>query len=166
MNQLYAQINVKPDTPAEVVAAELTGLLANGLHRYLEAHPELIQKERCPTSGLDVCSVKLIFVRHHIDPAKRGTRICACPPDVHPEDAWIESERNLNCPACCGSGHVDDVIAPVRNMQNALKLGLEFLNDVGEQTFFHGGWPAVERLNEARDAIKAALGIATQGDRE
>lgn len=52
MNQLYAQINVKPDTPAKAVAAELTGLLSNGLHRYLEAHPELIQKDRCPTSGL------------------------------------------------------------------------------------------------------------------
>ena len=109
MNQLYSQINVKPDTPAEVIAAELTDLLANGLHKYLEAHPELIQKERCPTSGLDVCSVKLIFVRHHIDPAERGKRICACPPDVHPEDAWAEEACNLDCPLCGGSGHVDDV---------------------------------------------------------
>lgn len=109
MNQLYSQINVKPYTPAEVIAAELTDLLANGLHKYLEAHPELIQKKRDPASGLDVCSVKLIFVRHHIEPAERGKRICACPPDVHPEDAWTEEACNLDCPLCGGSGHVDDV---------------------------------------------------------
>lgn len=113
MNQLYAQINVKPDTPAKAVAAELTGLLTGCLYEhlenYLENHPELIQKKRDPVSGMDVCSVKLVFVRHHIDPSDRGERICSSAPDVHPVDAWAESERNLDCPLCGGSGHVDDV---------------------------------------------------------
>ena len=109
MNQLYAQINVKPDTPAEDVADVLTDLLTKGLYKHLEEHPELIQRKRDPVSGMDVYSAKLIFVRHHIDPSDRGKRICSNAPDVHPEDAWAEEARNLDCPLCGGSGNVDDV---------------------------------------------------------
>lgn len=109
MDYLYAQINIKPDTSSEAVAAELTGVLTAGLYERLKKTPDLIQRKHDPASGLDACSVKLIFVKRYIGSLALGFHIFKHPPGTHPEDAWGEEARNLNCPSCSGSGHVDDV---------------------------------------------------------
>ena len=136
-HHLYAQINVKPDTPAKAIAAELTDLLTDGLYERLKNHPELIQKTRDPETGGDVHSVKLIFVRYHIDPATLGERVCIRPPDVYPEDAWAESERNLNCPLCGGSGHVDDVCC--KHCHTPMQPGLAIEQTYTGKPEFRGG---------------------------
>ncbi len=112
-SHVEAQVAVPLDYPIEGVVGTLADVLADGVYQSLRDNSDsLIKRETNDETGSITYTSKVLFVSQKVLLSqKEKEEILAHKhehPPVHPEDAWIESERDLNCPLCNGSGHVDD----------------------------------------------------------